>query len=502
MDEFNLLKIKARARALSRRDEGAGAVFNPFRHISPGQPRRAATIDPVDARPREEISGSDSTAPEPIRPGCEGQLPITSSVEELESRKPKKTGLFSHVMPNTPFTVRNQLQRIFLGAWINVFLLCVPAGLALHIVLGDHVATFVINIVAIVPLSFMVDFALEEISMRLGNVLGGLLSASTSNFVQLVSSIVLLKSNQAVLVQTSLAGGILANVLLILGLSILCGGSMRTYQYFSLEVAHTSANLLSLAATSLLIPTASVLLSQTTQDGVAKQSRGASFLLIAVYVSYLIYQFKTHPAVFEEEPQKVPRKSMGKRMVESAIRDGMAKAGADAVAERQLNELLQIDDEENEVEPLLDFRVALTTFACSSALLATCVDFAVSSINALSTGGGVSKTFIGLILLPIPNCEFTTITYATDDKMNLVMTFTIVKCLQTALFIMPLAVLLGWGLGVDDMTLVFNGFEVVSLFAAILLLNFLMIEGKVTWIQGVLLLADWGLVAIAAFFTV
>ncbi|KAI0897569.1 hypothetical protein F4806DRAFT_406417 [Annulohypoxylon nitens] len=256
-----------------------------------------------------------------------------------------------------------------------------------------------------------------------------------------------------------------------------------------LRGAHTSANLLSLAATSLLIPTASLLLSQTTEIYVVKQSRGESFLLIAVYASYLVYQFKTHPSVFKEDCEKVPP-NIKPLPSETGIARGLAEVGRamsismfqeDGTIHNIMDErALGADDDDDEV-PLLSFPVALATFAGFSALLAICVDFAVGSINALSTERSISSTFIGLILLPIPNCEFTTITYALDDKMNLVMTFTIVKCLQTALFVIPLSVLLGWGLGVNEVTLVFSGFEVVSLFAAVVLLNFLLTEGKVTW---------------------
>ncbi|KAI4600686.1 hypothetical protein KJ359_012848 [Pestalotiopsis sp. 9143b] len=103
------------------------------------------------------------------------------------------------------------------------------------------------------------------------------------------------------------------------------------------------------------------------------------------------------------------------------------------------------------------------------------------NIQALSQGANLSHTFIGLILLPIPNCDFSPIANAIEDQLDNTMSYTIGKCLQTALFITPLTVLIAWGMGVDEMTMVFDGFEIVSLFAAILLLNFLMEKGCVTW---------------------
>lgn len=146
-DEFNLLKLRARARAVARRNSDGLWRFNPFRQIVWDEPTR-----PSPSLPRE-LSRSDDS----IERGFDG--------EGNTERK--------------PFTVANQIQRVFFGAWINVLLLCAPAGITLHAVLGDHVATFVVNMIALVPLNFMVDLSLREISLRLGNVLGGLLSTST-----------------------------------------------------------------------------------------------------------------------------------------------------------------------------------------------------------------------------------------------------------------------------------------------------------------------------------
>lgn len=49
--------------------------------------------------------------------------------------------------------------------------------------------------------------------------------------------------------------------------------------------------------------------------------------------------------------------------------------------------------------------------------------------------------------------------------MGSTLNFTVVKSIQTALLVLPSTVLLGWGVGIEEATLVFDGFEVVSLFA-------------------------------------
>jgi Ca2+:H+ antiporter len=75
-------------------------------------------------------------------------------------------------------------------------------------------------------------------------------------------------------------------------------------------------------------------------------------------------------------------------------------------------------------------------------LTALCVDYAVSSITALSTNADLSPIFIGLVLLPIPNRDLAPISQAMRCKLDTAMNYTIGKCIQTALFITPLTVLI------------------------------------------------------------
>lgn len=81
-------------------------------------------------------------------------------------------GFIKQVEPLSPFTVANQIQRTILARWLNVFLLCVPAGFSLYYVRGKSVESFVVNMVATVPLLFLNGDALEDISLRVGDQIG------------------------------------------------------------------------------------------------------------------------------------------------------------------------------------------------------------------------------------------------------------------------------------------------------------------------------------------
>ena len=68
-------------------------------------------------------------------------------------------------------------------------------------------------------------------------------------------AILALTQNQIIIVQTSLIGSMLSNLLLVMGMCFFFGGINRLEQYFNITVAQTAASLLSLAIGSLLVPT-------------------------------------------------------------------------------------------------------------------------------------------------------------------------------------------------------------------------------------------------------
>ena len=109
--------------------------------------------------------------------GAESQGQTTPPQEEKS--KPTKSTRFKNVQPKEPFTVGNQIQRTILNSWINVLILAAPIGIGLNFVPGvSKIVVFVVNFIAIIPLAAMLSFATEEIALRVGETLGGLLNAT------------------------------------------------------------------------------------------------------------------------------------------------------------------------------------------------------------------------------------------------------------------------------------------------------------------------------------
>ncbi len=69
---------------------------------------------------------------------------------------------------------------------VNVLLVFVPLGIISGAVGWSPTATFVLNFLAIIPLASLLSFATEELSVKLGQTLGGLLNATFGNAVELI----------------------------------------------------------------------------------------------------------------------------------------------------------------------------------------------------------------------------------------------------------------------------------------------------------------------------
>ncbi|CZR56631.1 uncharacterized protein PAC_06520 [Phialocephala subalpina] len=435
---------------------------------------------------------------------------------------------FKYPVPEEPFSFTNQIQRTILTSWINVFLICVPIGLYLSS-RGSSPESFVFNYVAEFPLWFMCDYALEEMEKYIGRTTSDLLDIFTNNTVQVISSVLLLKAKKVSILQTSLVGGILSNILMLLGLSLLIGGVSNHEQLFNRTGAQGSSSLLSIAATSLLIPAAVKQLDQTTPKNLVLQSRGAAVVLLFVYFTYTFCQMVTHKKDYRDTGKRVQHATNNLNQGDpspsacstddnvgttehsttaAAIATGVQTGLPGSIDSQALRKpILSVQDAvepgNNYTEipgPHLRFDVAVFVFAVTIVLLFFCIDGTVNSISVLMEKKALSETFVGLILLPIPNCEFAPISLAVDDSLEQTMKYTVGRSIQTALLVEPMVVLIAWWISVGGVTLAFDGFEVVSLFTTILLLNFLVIDAKVHWIHGVLLLADWVLIGIAAYF--
>ena len=73
---------------------------------------------------------------------------------------------------------------------VNLLLVFVPLGIIAGNVGWSPTVVFIMNFLAIVPLAALLSFATEEISVKVGQTLGGLLNATFGNAVELIVSLI------------------------------------------------------------------------------------------------------------------------------------------------------------------------------------------------------------------------------------------------------------------------------------------------------------------------
>lgn len=253
----------------------------------------------------------------------------------------------------------------------------------------------------------------------------------------------------------SMLGSILSNILLVLGCCFVAGGIYNHQQTFNSTVASTMSSLLSLASASLIIPAtlwAALNNSKSNStENILILSHGTAIILLVIYIMYLVFQLKTHADLFETEGQG------------------------------------EGEDEEEHILAPIPAGIALVVVTI---LVAICAEYLVDSIDSIVETAHISKTFIGLVLLPIVGNaaeHVTAVVVATKNKMDLAIGVAIGSSLQIALFVTPFLVILGWIMD-RPMTLHFEIFETVVFFLSSLIVILLIQDGKSNYLEGVLCL--------------
>lgn len=357
-------------------------------------------------------------------------------------------------------TFKSSLVNIMKSSWINLLLIFIPIGCFSGSFGWGESVTFWLNFLAIIPLAHQLGYATEELSIRTNQSIGALLNATFGNAVELILSIVALKDGLVKVVQASLLGSILSNLLLVTGFSFFLGGLKFKEQKFNVTAAQTSSSLLSLAVMSLLLPAAFVSTLEDDKSSILALSHGTAVILLIIYFLYLFFSLKTHHYLYTGEP------------------------------------------EEEEERATLTLYMAILLLLVSTLLVAVCSEYLVGSIEGLSEEMHLSKTFVGLIILPIVGNaaeHVTAVTVAMKDKMDLSIGVAVGSSMQIALLVTPLLVVVGWITG-QPMTLFFETFETAVLFISVLITTYLINDGRSNWLEGAMLLAAYGIVALAFFF--
>jgi Ca2+:H+ antiporter len=349
--------------------------------------------------------------------------------------------------------------------WLLVF---VPVVFVLRFWPGlrNDTAIFVCACLAIIPLAGVMGRATEELAAHFGEGIGGLLNATFGNAAELIIALMALSKGLTGVVKASITGSIIGNILLVLGLSALCGGIKFREQTFNKTAARTSCVSLSLAAIALVIPTVFHVTADTHPEGwnpatEQKLSLAIAVVLLLTYACLLGFTLKTHARLFIGENHKA-----------RAANDGWSRTKA------------------------------VVVLGIATILVAAISEFLVGTVEGARKSLGLTEVFVGVIVVAIIGNaaeHSTAVLAAIKNKMDLSLGVAIGSSLQIALFVAPLLVLVSYLFG-RPMNLEFTLPEIVAVFVAVHLVFQISGDGESNWLEGVQLLSVYVILAILFFY--
>lgn len=356
------------------------------------------------------------------------------------------------------------IRRLREGPVNTVLLVFVPLGVIAAQRGWPAWTIFWLNFMALIPLSGFLGQATEDICTYTSQILAGLLNATFGNIVEMMVAVMALYRRDIVVVQSTLLGSILSNLLFVLGSCFLYGGTQIQELRFSSKAASTCTSLLLLASISLVLPTAmrSVVDWDPTVDDdiILPLSRYASVIMFFMYLQFLYFQLVSHKEYFESE------------------------------------------DDDDDDGPKWTMGFSIFVLAAASVMTAYTADFLVDSIHGYAADMDLNKSFIGLILVAsvgnIPEF-YVTLMVAKNNKLDLALTIAVGSSCQMALLVTPFAVICGWLMDVP-MSLDFHMLQIICLILAVLTVSSVIQGGSATWLHGSLLVGSYLIMGMMFYF--
>jgi len=377
--------------------------------------------------------------------------------------------------------------RSYLHSPFTPLLFFVPLGLvSAHQGNGalNPLLVFLLNGLGIIPLANLISSSVEEISEHLGDQWGGFLNATFGNLVELVVAYSALTGGLYEVVLDGLVGGLVTNLLLVLGVAAVVGG-MRFHQMtFNANTSLLNAKLLLAVMLVAFVP--STLLhfgmfqsSQHHRD----YSTLVSIVLLVFYGLSYVYQFFTHGKLFNESSLPFATEDL----IDTNNDPGIFNASQDSTASN------------SDKTALL---AALAVLLATTVVLVFSSEALVDGLAASVQRFKLNNFFTGVFLLPLfgSAAEFVICLRAAQrNRMDLAVATTVGSSIQIVLFVLPLLVLIGSFIG-HPLTIFFSPEAMVAVTASVFAVQWVTEDSTIDWFEGSFLLLVYVLLFASTFF--
>jgi len=327
-------------------------------------------------------------------------------------------------------------------------------GLAVNFVVVTPIISFLLCALALAGIAHIIGEATDQLGNHLGPSITGIIQAAVASLPELFVCIFSLKAGLITLVQTSLIGSILGNVLLLLGLAFVVGGRRHGVLVFESQSPRMISTLLLLAVSALVLPTLAQELHLPAGD------HEQPLAIVCAIVLLIVFLVHTDAML-----------TQGQRAVPS---EAHARAHA---------------------WPISTSFIVLALCGVGAGLVS---DWFVEALEPAIEMLGINQTFAGLVIVAIAGNAIENVVgirLAAAGKAELAVSVVLSSALQVAVVVVPVLILVSFGLGGAAFTLVIPPILAVALFLSVIVVTVVTVDGQADMVDGAALIGLYIIIA-------
>ena len=320
--------------------------------------------------------------------------------------------------------------------------------------LADELVLFVLAGLALIPLSWVIGEATDQLANHTGPGIGGFLNATFGNAPELIIALIAVSSGLTEIVRASLVGSVAGNLLLVLGLTLLLGRQGPIDR----RSAYLSLGLVGFTAVLVLAAAVPGFHGDENRRSLAELSVLISVVLLAVCAVVTRYALRRH------------------RQIGLAAEPGSGSGDSWPLA------------------------AALTVLAVATALTALVSETLVSTLQAFAAAAHLPEFFVALIIVAIVGNATehgSAIMLARRGRIKLATEIPLASSAQIAGLVIPLVALISWGF--TPLALSFRPVELAAMAVAAALPALVLRTGRTSRLGGAILLAAYSAFAVVAY---
>ena len=315
----------------------------------------------------------------------------------------------------------------------------------------DKTVLFVLAALSLVPLAWLIGEATEHAGEHTGPRIGGLLNASFGNAPEVIIAVIAVNDNLPSVVRGSMAGSIVSNILLVLGLALLFGKDRAELDRRSLV---GQLGLVLVAVLLLLIPSIPGWHGDPNRHSLAVLSIGPAVVLLALYLAVTIADLRRRPTHEVTNPTG------------------------------------------------WSLRLSLVVLALTTVATAFISEILVHSLEAFAEAAHLSDFFIAIVIVAIVGNAAEhggAVVIARRGKMKLATEIAISSSAQVGLLVVPAVTLVSFAFK-HPLTLAFRPIELIAIGGSAAFVAFVIRDGRARRWEGALLVAVYGVLVLAFLF--